>query len=202
MPIVAPNLLPIVRAQLAEEERLAWAETPEPVAFEPVARRKSKWDALAILGGGYATVGSIWMALRNAQWFWLIVPIVLVALGVLVYLASERRKANQLRSIEGTVYVLSTRRVLVLQTFPAFSLQQELAVASITDVSVGGTRAGFSDIKLTSDKGVLVFRGLSDAERAHKQIARIVKDPATAEQEIAASERYMQAMRQFSRTAL
>ena len=56
-----PALLIALRAQLAEGERLAWAGSPERAAFEPRDEGVGKLDALMILGGGYATIGSLVM---------------------------------------------------------------------------------------------------------------------------------------------
>lgn len=200
MSTVSPELLPIVRAQLREGERLAWGMSPEPAAFAPKARRKGIWDAVAILGGGYAAIGSGVMAFRHGQWLWMLLPLTLLLAGVLVYFAVERIKARERRRIEGTVYALTTRRALLIHTFPTLTVQA-IGIEAISDVLVDNARPPFGDLMLTtsSESTGLAFRGLFEPESARTQLLRVIKDPGAAEQQIAASERYMMAMRQLAR---
>jgi hypothetical protein len=199
MSTVSPELLPVVRAQLKEGERLAWGMSPEPAAFVPKARRKGAWDAVAILGGGYAAIGSSVMAFRSGQGLWMLLPLSLVLLGVSVYLTTERLKARDRRRLEGTVYALTTRRALIVQTYPRVSVQA-LPIAEITDVTLADARQQFADLTLTTNAAStgLVFRGIFAPESARSQLLAVIRDPGLAEQQIAASERYMMAMRQIA----
>lgn len=200
MSTVSPELLPIVRAQLREGERLAWATSPEPAAFVPKARRKGIWDAVAILGGGYAAIGSGVMAFRHGQWLWMLLPLTLLLLGVFVYLAVERIKARERRRLEGTVYALTTQRALLVRSYPSLTVQA-IGIADITDVLVEAARPPFADLIVTtsSESTGLAFRGIFEPESARTQMLRVIADPGAAEQQIAASERYMMAMRQLAR---
>jgi hypothetical protein len=199
MSTLSPELLQVVRTQLKEGERIAWGMSPEPAAFVPKARRKGFWDAVAILGGGYASIGSGVMAFRSGQWLWMLLPLSLVVLGVFVYLAVERQKARDRRRLEGTAYALTTQRALIVQTFPKLTVQA-LPIASITDVTVANTHQAFADLTLATSAASmgLVFRGIFEPESARTQLLAVIRDPGAAEQQIAASERYMMAMRQMA----
>ena len=197
---VSPELLPIVRAQLTEGEGVGWAMSAEPVAFVSEKRRKGIWDAVAILGGGYAAVGSAVATFRSGQWWWMLLPLSLVVLGVLAYFAVERIKARERKRIEGTVYALTTRRALLIRTFPTLTVQA-LPLEAITDVVLDNVRQVFGDLTLTTSSAAtgLVFRGVFEPENARTHMLKVLRDPGAAEQQIAASERYMMAMRQFAR---
>jgi hypothetical protein len=198
---VAPELLAALRAQLTEGERLAWAESPEPLAFKRSDGR-GKWDRVVILGGGYATLGSTVAALGTGRWWLFALPISLLVLGAVAYLVSRWFEARAQRTLEGTVYGLTTRRALLLQTYPA-SRMKALPIEAITDLVLTEARGSFADLTLcTADApAALVFRGLPDAERTRAQLLRVVRDPKAAEQEIAASEAYSMAMHQLARGA-
>jgi hypothetical protein len=195
---VSPELLPIVRAQLKEGEGVGWAMSAEPVAFELGERRKGIWDAVAILGGGYAAVGATVATFRSGQPLWMLLPLALVGLGVLTYFAVERIKARERKRVACTVYALTTRRALLIQTFPKLTVQA-LPIESITDVVLDNVREAFGDLTLTTSAAStgLVFRGVFEPEQARKDMQKVLRDPTGAEQQIAASERYMIAMRQF-----
>jgi hypothetical protein len=200
MSTVSPHLLAFARAQLTEAERIAWAMCPEPAACPPKARRKGL-GAVVILGGGYATLGAIWTALRSGNWLWLTVPLGLLLLGALAYLVVRRLEARRIRTLEGTVYVLTTRRALVVNTYPALSVQT-LSIASISDVTLSDARGPFADLSLSSAPGLasMVFRGIFEPEQARTQLLRVVRDPSGTDRQIADSERYLMAMRQFTRS--
>lgn len=197
---VSSALLPIVRAQLKEGEGVGWAISAEPAAFLPAKRRRGVWDAVAILGGGYAAIGSAVATFRSGQPLWMLVPLTLIALGVLTYFAVERFKARDRKRVEGTVYALTTRRALLIRTFPKLTVQA-LPIESITDVVLDNVREAFGDLTLTTSSAStgLVFRGVFEPEQARKDMQKVLRDPSGAEQQIAASERYMMAMRQFAR---
>lgn len=199
MPSVAPEVLPILRAQLKEGEGVAWGMSGEPAAFLPEERRKGFWDAVAILGGGYAAIGSAVATFRSGQWLWMLLPLSLVVLGVLVYFAVERYKARERKRIEGTVYALTTRRVLTVRTFPSLTVQA-LPIEAITDVAIENVREVFGDLVLTTGAAStgMVFRGVFEPEEARTAMLKIIRDPGALEQQIAASERYMIAMRQLA----
>jgi hypothetical protein len=197
---VSPELLPIVRAQLKEGEGVGWAMSAEPAAFALGKRRKGIWDAVCILGGGYAAVGSAVATFRSGQPLWMLLPLTLVALGVLAYFAVERIKARERKRVEGTVYALTTRRALLIRTFPKLTVQA-LPIEVITDVALDNVREAFGDLTLITSAAStgLVFQGVFEPEQARKDMQKVLRDPSGAEQQIAASERYMMAMRQFAR---
>jgi hypothetical protein len=196
---VSPALLAALRAQLTPGERIAWAESPEPLAFKRPGD-KAKWDRVVILGGGYATLGSTVAALGTGRWWLLAVPISLLVLGVIAYLTSNWIEARAQRTLEGTLYGLTTRRALILQTYPAPTLKV-LPIETITDVTLTEARASFADLTLSTATApaALVFRGLPEPERTRTQLMRVIRDPQAAEQEIAASEAYSMAMHQLTR---
>jgi len=196
---VSPELLPIVRAQLKEGEGVGWAMSAEPAAFALGKKpRTGVWDAVAILGGGYAAVGSTVATFRSGQPLWMLLPLTLVVLGVLTYFAVERIKARERKRVECTVYALTTRRALLIHTFPKLTVQA-LPIEAITDVVLDNVREVFGDLTLTTSAAStgLVFRGVFEPEQARKDMQKLLRDPSGAEQQIAASERYMMAMRQF-----
>jgi hypothetical protein len=197
---VSSALIHSVRAQLQQDERLAWAMCPEPLAFERPAVRRKGLDALVILGGGYATLASIWMALRHGNAFWLAVPISIVLVGILVYLLAQRRKARGVRILENTVFVLTTRRALIVRMFPRGSVHA-LPIESITDVTLSDPRRECADLNLVTAESPagLVFAGVHDPERARTHLMSVIRDPGAADREIAASARYMAAMQQLVR---
>jgi hypothetical protein len=100
--------------------------------------------------------------------------------------------------LEGTVYGLTTRRALIVQTYPAFNLRA-MSIESITDVTLGNPRDEFADLCLQTAAGPaeLAFRGLPDAERTCAQLQRVVREPQVVDQEIAAAEAYSMAMHQM-----
>jgi len=199
MPTVSPELLPILRAQLKEGEGVAWAMSGEPAAFVIERRRKGIWDAVAILGGGYAAVGSAVATFRSGQWLWMLLPLSLLLLGVFTYFVVERVKAREQKRIEGTVYALTTRRALLIHTFPALTVQA-LPIDQITDIAVANVREVFGDLTLTTSAAStgMVFRGVFEPESARTHMLNMLRNPSAAEQQISASERYMMAMRQFA----
>ncbi|HET8938402.1 MAG TPA: hypothetical protein VFN67_33390 [Polyangiales bacterium] len=202
MSTVAPELLTELRTRLAEGERVAWAQSPIPEAFEKPPRRKGIWDAVVILGGGYATLGSIYMALRSSVWYWLALPISLILIGVAGYFgmqALERRKRYRLI---GTAYAVTTKRALILRVFPNDELES-LDLETIADVALTNEREYFADLKLVGkaeDRG-LVFEGVDEAKRALMHIQRVLRDPKAADAELAHSEAYFKAMRSLARPA-
>lgn len=199
MPSVSPELLPILRAQLKEGEGVAWGMSGEPAAFVPEKRRKGIVDAVAILGGGYAVAGSVVASFRNGQWLWMLLPLSLVLLGVFTYFAVERKKARERKRVEGTVYALTTRRALTVRTFPTLTVQA-LPIAEITDVVLDNVRQAFGDLTLTTSAANtgMVFRGVFEPDEARTSMLKVIRDPGALEQQIAASERYMMAMRQLA----
>lgn len=199
MPSVSPELLPIVRAQLKEGEGVAWGMSGEPAAFVPEKRRKGIWDAVAILGGGYAAAGSAVATFRSGQWLWMLLPLSLVLLGVFTYFAVERIKARERKRVEGTVYALTTRRVLTIRTFPTLSVQA-LPIEAITDVVLDNVRQAFGDLTLTTSAANtgMVFRGVFEPAQARTDMLKVIRDRDALEQQIAASERYMMQMRQLA----
>jgi len=197
---VSPALLAALRAQLTQGERLAWAMSPEPLAFKPT-EGTAKWERAAILGGGYVTLGSIAAALGTGRYWWFALPISLFVLGSVAYLISNWFKARAQRVLEGTVYGLTTRRALILQTFPAPTVKV-LPIETITEVILTEVRASFADLDLgtATAPAALVFRGLPDPERTRAQLLRVIRDPQAAEQEMAAAEAYSIAMHQLTRS--
>jgi hypothetical protein len=196
---VSPALLDALRAQLTGGERLAWAASPEPLAFERKTRGPGTWDGVAILGGGYVTLGSGVAALITGHWLWLAGPVSVFVLSALGYFAASRAKARARSSLAGTVYGLTTRRALIVRTYPVFAVQ-EFPIHAITDVTLLDPRGDFADLCLrASAADGLRFRGLSEPERARAQLTRVIGDPQAAEREIAASEAYSMAMHQLAR---
>lgn len=197
---VAPELIAALRAQLAEGERLAWAVSPEPLAFKR-AGGTAKWERLAILGGGYLTLGSTVAALATGRFWWFALPATLLVVGVGAYLISSWIKARAQRSLEGTVYALTTRRALILHAYPA-PVFKVLPIETITDVILTEARASYADLTLctATAPAALEFRGLPEPERNRAQLLRVIRDPQAAEQEIAASEAYSMAMHQLARS--
>jgi hypothetical protein len=192
---LTPALLDALRAQLIPDERLAWAASPEPLAFKRPTRGMGKLDAVAILGGGYVAVGSSVAAVGTGQWLWLSVPIALLVLGVLGYFVARWIRVRAQNSLAGTVYGLTTRRALIVQTYPALAVRA-LPIDAITDVIPIDARGNFADLCLRTSSGSadLVFRGLAEPERARAQLMRVIRDPQATDQEIAASEAYAMAM--------
>ena len=201
---LTPQLLAAVRAQLAAGDRLAWAACPEPAAFEPPAqvraRARRRWDALGIVGGGYLTLGAAVMALRSGRWSWLFVPITALLIGVLVYFMAKRNRDRAQRAVTGTVYALTTQRALIVRTYPVLEVQA-LAMDAIADVKVINKhpRADLADLGLAAAETsqALVFRGIPEPERARSQLLRVIRDPRSTDQELAATEAYAAAMRQL-----
>jgi hypothetical protein len=191
-----PELIRAVRAQLQEGERLAWAGGPEPAAFERKSSRRVRWDAMVILGGGYATLAACVVAFRTEQWWWLFVPLFIVTLGGFGYFAASRIKARARRKIEGTVYGLSTRRALIVETYPELRVRA-IAIESITDVILSDPRGDFADLGFGENHADFVFRGLPEAERTRSQLLSVVRDPQATDQQIAAAEAYSMAMHQM-----
>lgn len=202
MSSLPPELLAILRKRLAEDERLAWAQGPVPEAFEKPPRRKSIWDAVVILGGGYATLGSIYVALRSGVWYWLAVPISLILIGVAVFFglqAIERRKRYRLI---GTAYAVTTKRALILRVYPEDELEQ-LEIDAIAELALTNDREYVADLNVvgkTEGRGLL-FAGIEEAKRARTQIQRVLNDPKAADEELAHSEAYFKAMRSLARPA-
>jgi hypothetical protein len=192
-----PDLLRAVRAQLQEGERLAWAGSPQPAAFERKSAGRVKWDAMVILGGGYATLAACVVAFRTEQWWWLFVPLAVVTIGGFAYFTARQIKARARRAIEGTVYGLSTRRALIVETYPELRVRA-LPIESITDVTLSDARGDFADLGFaTANPTDFAFRGVPEAERTRTQLLSVVRDPQTTDQQIAAAEAYSMAMHQM-----
>jgi hypothetical protein len=191
---LTPQLLDALRAQLAAGERLAWAVCPEPSAFERTTRGADRWEAAAIVGGGYAILAAAVIALTG-HWRWLSVPISLVLIGLLTLSVTGWLKQRARKSVAGTVYGLTTRRALIMQTYPALALQV-MPIDAIGDITLVGKRADFGDLRLGHSPG-LVFRGVLEPERARSLLMRVVSDPPATEQELAAAEAYSIAMHQL-----
>jgi hypothetical protein len=202
MSTVSPDLIAVVRTELEQGERLAWAMSPEPAAFARKPRRKGIWDAVAILGGGYAVIGASVTTFRSGNGLWMLVPLLLVLLGVLAYLVTERSEARRQRGVEGTVYVLTTLRALIMHTYPTRSVHP-FPIEAIADITLSEQRRNCADLSLNTASGAagLVFRGVPEPESARDQLLRVVRDPAATDRQIAASERYMIAMRQIANPA-
>ena len=196
---LTPPLLAAVRAQLAQGERIAWAAGPEPMAFErKPARIAGKWDAFVILGLGYTTIGAIVMGIWRGQWFWLAAPASLLLLGLAVYAVNAWLKARADKVLVGTVYSLTTRRALILRTYPSLNVQA-LPLDAIAEVTMIDKRGPFADIALgpAAAPPSLIFRGIPEPERARNRLLRVIRDPAGTDEEIAASESYLATMRQL-----
>jgi hypothetical protein len=189
-----PALLATMRAQLAEGERLAWAAAPEPAGFELEVQGSEKLDAVVILGGGYATLGAAVMALRTGQWLWMSIPLALLVVGVLAFLVARWIKGRARKAVEGTVYGLSTRRAMIVNTFPRFSLQS-FEIGTISDITLAADAGEFADVVL-QPAGV-VFRAIAEPERARNQLLRVIRDPAGVEQEISVAEAYAMEMQKL-----
>jgi hypothetical protein len=153
---------------------------------------------VAILGGGYATLAACVVAFRTEQWLWLSIPLSILVFGVSWFLVARWIEARARSSIAGTVYGLTTRRALIVQTYPSLQVQT-LPIETITDVTLIDERRDFADLCLHTASGpaALVFRGLAEASDARAQLMRVIRDPQATGQEIAASEAYALAMRQL-----
>jgi hypothetical protein len=177
-----------LRAQLAEGERLAWASAPEAdLLLAPKPPGVGKWDALVIVGGGYAVIGTAVMIVRTGHWSWLALPLALLVLGAAVYAIERWLEARKQKRVEGTVYGLTTRRALVLETFPALKFEA-LPISEISDIALGADLGDVADITL--QPAGMMFRAVAEPERARNQLLRVIRDPAETEREIAASEAY------------
>lgn len=195
--IAAPvNAAPVdaLRAKLAEGEYLAWAASPEAGALTRGRRGGGKLEAIVIVGGGYAILAACVAAVHTQQWLWLCAPL---ALLVFAYYAIRTIRERARKAIEGTVYGLTTRRALILQTYPAPKLQ-ELPIAAIEDVTIGEGRDNAADLRLqTADASAsLILQRISEPQRARAQLLRVIGDPDGTGQEIAAGEAYAMQMRQ------
>ncbi|HKP62192.1 MAG TPA: hypothetical protein VJV78_35915 [Polyangiales bacterium] len=199
---LSPALLDALRAQLAEGERIAWAASSEPAAFLSEKRGIGKWETVAILGGGYALLGAGIQAFRTGQWLWMCVPLAFLVFGIASYLVSSRIKARARKTREGTVYGITTRRALIVRTYPAVSVQA-LPLGAITDVTVRDERGDFADlcVHTAETPAAFVFPALTEAERARTQIMKVVRDPKGTDEQIAAAESYALMMRQMMRPA-
>jgi regulator of extracellular matrix RemA (YlzA/DUF370 family) len=154
---------------------------------------------VAILGGGYVAIGSCVAALSTGQRLWFSLPIAFLVLGVSAYLIATRIKARARSSLAGTVYGLTTRRALIIHTYPALVVQA-LQIEAITDVIPIDERGDFADLCLrtASAPAALVFRGLPESESARLQLMRVIRDPQGTEQQIAAAEAHSLAMHQLA----
>ena len=196
-----PALLAAVRAQLAQGEHLTWAASPEHVVAAGPSRGVGKWDAIGILGGGYAALGSGVMIVRTGNWWWLLLPGTLLVLGLAAFLVSRAIETRAQRTRAGRVYGLTTRRALIVDTYPALRVQA-LPIEAISDVAVRGGQAEVADLELCAGDSGLVFEAVADPARTRSQLLRVIKDPATAEQEIAAAEAYATQMRDLMRRSM
>lgn len=205
MPVVSPELLSVVRAQRKEDERIAWAMCPDPEVFAPsekTQKRAKRWDATAILGGGYAALGAGAMTIRSGDFRWLLIPVAVLLVVVVAYGVAWWRRARRQRAIEGIVYVVTTRRALTLHTYPAVQVQ-DAPLDTIADISVSNPLYELGDLVFTdkaSGAASMVFRGVYEPERAQKQIMKVLGDPGRADRELANSEAYLQAMHKFARS--
>ncbi len=197
-----PALLGALRAQLTPGERLAWAASPEPLAFARADEGADKWERATILGGGYVLLGSCVAAFVTGRWLWLAAPLCLIVLGVTGYFVARHLEVRAQRSLAGTVYGLTTRRALIVHTYPALKVQA-LPIEAITDVVSRDARDPFGDLCFSTAAAPagFVFPGLAQPERAREQLLRVIRDPRAAEEEIAASEAYSMAMHQLTRSA-
>jgi hypothetical protein len=186
--------LQVLRAQLAEGEYLAWAGSPEPGPLAHGRRGGGKLEAIALVGGGYVILAACVAAVYMQQWLWVCAPL---ALLVFAYYAARTLRERARKTIEGTVYGFTTQRALILQTYPAPTLQ-ELPIAAIQDVTISDGRDDPADLKLqTADASAsLVWRRISEPQRARAQLLRLLGDPVGTGQEIAAGEAYALQMRQ------
>lgn len=192
---VKPALLAALRAQLEQGEHLAWAACPEPPSERESGSRKL--DAIVIVGGGYALIGACVMAFRSGQWLWLSLPVGLVALGLAIYSVVHAMKTRARKSIEGTVYGFTTRRALLVRTYPVLSVRA-LPIDSIASVSVRDVHDDVGDVCLqSSGSEPCVFERVLEAEGARTQIERVMRDPKATEEQIAAAETYALQMRQL-----
>ena len=142
------------------------------------------------------------MALRSADFRWLLIPVAMLLVVVAAYGVSWWRRARERRTLEGTVYVLTTRRALTLHTYPALRVQ-EVPLDTIADVAVTSRQQDLGDVSFSAKSSaapLLVFRGVFEPERARKQMLKVLGDPGAADREIANSEAYLQAMHKFARS--
>jgi hypothetical protein len=195
---VKPALLAALRAQLAQGEHLVWAESPGPEPIDPEKPGLSKMESVGIVGGGYALLGSCVLAVITGQWLWLSVPIALLAVGLASFAIARWMKARATKSTEGTIYGFTTRRALIVRTYPALAVRQ-LPVAAITDVAVSEDRDDSTDLVLQAATAseTLVFERVFESQHARTQIMRVMRDPQGAEEQIAASEAYALQMKQL-----
>jgi hypothetical protein len=144
------------------------------------------------------TLGACIAGVRTGQWLWLSVPIALLVCGILGYLVASRIKAQARSAVVGTVYGLTTRRALIMHTYPALTIQAR-PVDTITDVTIINNSGDFADLSLAAASASpgLIFRGVLGPERARAQLMRVIRDPQATDQELAASEAYALAMHQL-----
>jgi hypothetical protein len=192
---VKPALLAALRAQLEAGERLAWAASPQAATPAKEAPGAGKLEMAAILVGGYAMLGSGVMAVVQGRWSWLLVPAVLLALGVFAHLVARWLEARVESARVGTVFGFTTRRALVVQTYPKLHVRA-LALEAITDVAVIEQEDEWPSLRLHA-RSSLVFERIPEPERARAQLQRMMRDPKAAEQEMAAAETYATQMRQL-----
>ena len=194
-----PELIAGLRMQLGDGELLMWATSPvPPLEHDPL--RPGKIDAAAILGGGYLTVGACVLAVRSGQWLWMLVPLTLLALGLLWFYVTRRRKARRKQFEAWTAYALTTRRALLMYAYPELDLRA-LELSTITDVSVSNIRDDYGDLtfQTASSPAALVFPRVSEPETAREHFMRAISDPAQAEEQTRAAEAYAMQMQELVR---
>lgn len=171
-----------LEANLPAGERVVWYGGP---VVESAVEQQSRtgWQRAAILGGGYSVVGGCVALWITGDLRWLALPLIVLAVCAVGLFFDHRRNVRVADVLTHTVYVLTARRAMVVQTQPTVQ-SRTIALQGVQLHSIRGETPGVQDLIFQAEDGQhLVFSDIADAATVEELVDRLKEAPEVFERQ-------------------
>lgn len=181
--VLPPEVESALQACVPSGERIVWYGRPA-IQSAVAQQSRSGWQRAAILGGGYSVIGgcvAIWL---TGDLRWLALPLlVLLVCGAGLW-SDHRRNVRVARVLAHTVYALTVRHAVVVQTRPTVQ-HRTLALAGVQLARVRGDAPGVEDVIFQTEGGQhLVFSDIEDAAAVEELVDGLKEAPEAFERQV------------------
>jgi hypothetical protein len=191
-----PALEEALRSSIPEGERIIWTGKPS-ITHAVELQSKSRWQRVAILGGGYSVVGACVALWLTGDLRWLALPIAALGICAAGLWSEHRRSARVANVLAHTAYALTTRHAVVVQTQPSVQ-KRTIALTGVEQVSIPSVRPGLGDIIFQAEDGQhLVFSDIEDPASVEELIDGVKATPEAFERQADLFAQWAEIAKQF-----
>jgi hypothetical protein len=182
---IPPELEVALRAHVPDREQLVWVGRPS-IAHAVERATNPGMHRMTILGGGYSLLIGAVAAYVSGHLAWLAIPAVaLTGCGLALY-SDHRRRERLTEALAHTVYALTVRHAMIVQSKPALRLCT-VPLSEVQPVRHSGSDPAVSDLLFNRAAGTpaAVFSDLEDAPDIQEFVTRLKTAPEVMEQQFA-----------------